>query len=108
MITWEFAVAINLQNGKEPLFSIRMHKSYSVNRKTFIFLHGVSKHKIHAIKEHFLDNGISPREHGNNGKQPKHSLSFKRIVGILQFIQNHAEQHAVLFLAVFLVLSRMM
>ena len=73
-----------------------VHKAYSVCRKTFTFLHGISKHKLHAIKDHFLDNGISPREHGNTGKQPKHSLSFNRILGILQFIQNYAEQHAVL------------
>jgi len=52
-----------------------VHKAYSVYRKTF--LHGISKHKIHAIKDHYLDNGISPREHGNTGKHPKHSLSFK-------------------------------
>ena len=60
------------------------------------FLHGVGKFKIQAIKEHFLENGISTRKHGNTGKQPKHSLGFKRILGILQFIQNYSEQHAII------------
>ena len=40
-----------------------MHKGYHVCRNTFTFLHGVSKHKVHAIKNHFLDNGISTRQH---------------------------------------------
>ena len=72
------------------------HKGYNVCRNMFTFLHGVSHHKLHAIKDHFLEDGITPREHGNTGKQPKHSLSFTRILGILQFIQNYAEQHAIL------------
>ena len=32
----------------------------------------------------------------DNMNQPKHALSFKKILGILQFIQNYAEQHAIL------------
>ena len=28
-------------------------------RNTFTFLHGVSKHRMYAIKKHFLDNEIS-------------------------------------------------
>jgi len=35
-------------------------------------IHRVSKHKLHAIKDHFLDNGISPREHMET---PGNSLS---------------------------------
>ena len=73
-----------------------MHKGYHICRNTFTFLHGVSKHKVHAIKNHFLENGISTREHGNTGNQPKHALTFRMILGILQFIQNYAEQHAIL------------
>ena len=65
-------------------------------QKHFIFLHGISKHFVLAIKNHFLDNGISTREHGNTGNHPKHTLSFRTILGILQFIQNYAEQHAIL------------
>ena len=72
------------------------HKGYNVCRDMFTFLHGVSHHKLHAIKDHFLEDGVTPREHGNTGKQPKHALSFTRILGILQFIQNYAEQHAIL------------
>ena len=73
-----------------------MHKGYHVCRNTFTFLHGVSKHKVQAIKKHFLDNGIATRKHGNTSNHPKHALTFRMILGILQFIQNYAEQHAIL------------
>ena len=73
-----------------------MHKGYHVCRNTFTFLHGVSKHKVNAIKKHFLENGISTRVHGNIGNQPKHALTLKIILGILKFIINYAEQHAIL------------
>ena len=39
------------------------HKGYNVCRNMFTFLHGVSHHKLHAIKDHFLEDGITPREH---------------------------------------------
>ena len=73
-----------------------MHKGYHICRNTYTFLHGVSKHKVYAIKNHFLENGISTREHGNTGDHPKHVLTFRMILGILQFIQNCPEQHAIL------------
>ena len=73
-----------------------MHKGYHVCRNTFTFLHGVSKHKVNAIKKHFLENGISTKVHGNIGNQPKHALTLKIILGILQFILNYPEQHAIL------------
>ena len=82
-----------------------MHKGYHVCRNTFTFLHGISKHKVLAIKNHFLNNGISTREHGNTGNHPKYALSFRAILGILQFIQNIMQSSMPSF---FLNLSRMM
>ena len=38
-----------------------MHKGYHMCTNTFTFLHGVSKHRVHAIKKHFLDDGTSTR-----------------------------------------------
>ena len=92
---------VGVRSGHRPAKRQRrtieyMHKGYHVCRNTFTFLHGVGKHKVQAIKRHFLDNGISTREHGNNGNHPKHALTFSMILGILQFIQNYAEQHAIL------------
>ena len=73
-----------------------MHKGYHVCRTTSTFLHGTSKHRVHVIKKHFLDDGISTGEHGNTGNNPKHALTFRMILGILQFIQDYAEQHVIL------------
>ena len=86
-----------------------MHKGYHVCRNTFIFLHGISKHKVLAIKNHFLNNGISTREHGNTGNHPKYALTFRTILGILQFIQNIMQSSMPsFFLAISLNLSGMM
>ena len=75
-----------------------MHKGYYqyMCRNTSTFLHGTSKHKVHVIKKHFLDDGISTGEHGNTSNHPKHALTFRMILEILQFIQDYAEQHAIL------------
>ena len=45
---------------------------YHVCRKTFTFLHLVSKHRMHAIKKYLLNNGTSTKEHGNTSNHPKH------------------------------------
>ena len=57
---------VGVRSGHKPAKRQRttieyMHKGYSVCRKTFTFLHGVGRFKIQAIKEHFLENGISTR-----------------------------------------------
>ena len=64
-------------------------------RNTSTFLHWTSKHIVHVIKKHFLNDGISTGEDGDTGSHPKHALTFRMILGILQFIQDYAEQHAI-------------
>ena len=71
-------------------------KSGHICRNTFNFLHGAGKHKVHVMKNHFLDNGLAPREHGNTGNHPKHALTLGRILGIHQFVKNYAEQNTIL------------
>ena len=55
-------------------------------------------HLSGAVRSIFLDNGISTREHENTGSHPKHAFTFRMILEILQFIQDYAEQHAILLL----------
>ena len=43
-----------------------------------------------------MEEGMSYREHGNTEKLPKHPLGLKELLRILQFIQNYAEQNAIL------------
>lgn len=73
-----------------------MHKGYHLCRTTFTFLHGISKHRLKGIKDSFLTNGLVTRTHGNTKKMPHNALTFDMIVNILKFIQNYAEQNALL------------
>ena len=57
-----------------------MHKGYSVCRKRFTFLHGSASKKSRPSQNIFLK--MEYLRAWNTGKQPKQSLSFKRILGI--------------------------
>ena len=50
---------------------IQTNKGYSVCRETYTFLHGMSKHKVYSLKNHFSDNGLTPRTHENSTKCPQ-------------------------------------
>jgi len=46
------------------------------------------------MKNHF---GLVPWKHGNTGNHnPRYALTFSRILELLQFIKNYAEQYAIL------------
>jgi len=92
---------VGVRSGHKPAKRQRtniqyMHKGYQVCQKTYNFLHTVGRRKVHNIKEHFLDQGLVVREHGNVKKRPHNALTFARITSILKFIENYAEQHAIL------------
>ena len=72
------------------------HKGYMLCRTTFTFLHDMSYHKVQAMKEHFSENGLTVRTHGNSLKRPHNALTFGTILNLLKFIQNYAEQNAIL------------
>jgi len=92
---------VGVRSGHKPAKRQRitidyMHKGYHICRTTYTFLHGVGKAKVHSKKNLFLDNGLEPREHGNTGNHPKHALTLDRILAVLQFVKNYAEQNAIL------------
>lgn len=92
---------VGVRSGHKPAKRQRtgigyMHKGYNLCRTTFTFLYGVSKHKVHGIKKHFLEHGFSSRTHGNTNKRPHNALTFNGILNVLKFIQNYAEQNALL------------
>ena len=92
---------VGVRSGHRPAKRQRttiqyMHKGYQVCQNTYNFLHSVGKRKVHNIKEHFLENGLVEREHGNTKNRPHNALTFARITNILKFIENYAEKHAIL------------
>ena len=92
----------NIKDGKhKPVkrkrtFCNFQHNGHQVCQVTYRFLLGIRKHRLKAIKAHFLSNGLSLRIHGNTGKLPHNVTSYASTRYIVQFIANFAEQHAIL------------
>lgn len=61
-----------------------------------MYMHAVFKDRLAALVKHYLQNGVSPRIHGNKGKQPKHTLKVDDIERVVVFIHNYAEENAIL------------
>ncbi|XP_077076123.1 uncharacterized protein LOC143729024 [Siphateles boraxobius] len=59
-------------------------------------MHAVFKDRLAALVQHYLENGVTPRMHGNKGKLPKHALDVNDIERVVTFIHNYAEENAVL------------
>ena len=92
----------NIKDGKhKPVKRKRTFCNYQLHghqvcQVTYRFLLDIGKHRLKAIKAHFLSNGLTPRIHGNTGKLPHNVTSYASIRYIVQFITNFAEQHAIL------------
>ena len=77
--------------------SSHMHNGYKVCKTTYAFLYGVgTKHRLEAIKKHYLEHGMETRVHKNTRRLPHNALSFDEITSVVKFIENYAEQHAIL------------
>lgn len=72
------------------------YEGQKICRDTFMYMHGVFKDRLAALLKHYLENGVTPRTHGNKGKVPKHALEPNDIERVVTFIHNYAEENAVL------------
>ncbi|XDV33088.1 hypothetical protein PO909_003653 [Leuciscus waleckii] len=63
---------------------------------TFMYMHAVFKDRLAALIKHYLQNGVTPRIHGNKGRLPKHALEVDDIKRVVTFIHNYDEENAVL------------
>ena len=74
-----------------------LHNGCVVCKVTFGFIFGVGrKHRIDALRKHYLDEGLASRTHKNSSLRPHNALTFDDITSIVNFVQNYAEQHAIL------------
>ena len=82
---------------RSKVSSCHMHNGYKVCKSTYAFLFGVgTKHKLENIKKHYLEHGMDIRVHKNTRRLPPKTLSFADITSLVKFIENYAEQHAIL------------
>lgn len=73
-----------------------MHRGYQLCKVTFNFMYGLGNHRVPNIRKHFISNGLEVRTHGNTKRAPHHASSFNTIKNTIFFIQNYAEQNAIL------------
>ena len=81
---------------RQKIVTAYMHHGHHLCKATYNFLHGVGNHRVKAVKLNYLENGLSVRTHGNTRKSPHNALSFIQVSNIVKFIQNYAEQNAIL------------
>lgn len=82
---------------RRKLSSNFMHHGYNVCKVTFAFLYGIGiNHRVLAIRKHYQQQGLEPRTHQNSKRLPAQTLSFDDINRIVKYLQQYAEQHAIL------------
>ena len=75
---------------------IFMYHAHEMCKTTFGFLYGVGRQRIMALKESYLTNGLETRIHGNTKRPPHNQMTYRAICNVVKFLQNYAEQNAIL------------
>ena len=73
-----------------------MHHGHHLCVRTYNFLHGIGSHRVKHVKASYLMYGLATRTHGNSNNTLANTLSYQSICHLTKFIQNYAEQHAIL------------
>ena len=73
-----------------------MHNGHTVCKTTFMFMHGVGKKRLMAVKDQYQKNGLETRIHKNNKRLPHNYRSLEVIKNVTGFLQNYAEENAIL------------
>ena len=76
--------------------TVYYHQGKSICNVMFRFLHGISKNKLYNITRSLIENGLTPRVHGNTKRLPVHTITLKSVEYVVRFLLNFAEQHALL------------
>ena len=72
-----------------------MFRGKLICRNLYCFLHDVGKQKVQVIGRALDQNGLTARVHGNKNRQPIHSLTFKDIQNVLEFLTRYASENAI-------------
>jgi len=73
--------------------STYMFRGVEVCRKFFAVVFGCGEKRLKNVKKRFLLDGVSPKQHGNV-HQKSHSANFDKRLAARNFIQNFAENNA--------------
>ena len=64
--------------------------------KTFLFLHCLQNFRFYSLVKHYRKNGLTLRTHGNAKRLPSSSSSAETVEQVVKFINNIAEEQALL------------
>lgn len=81
---------------REREFTTYLHQGLPVHRQVFLFLHNVGPRAFKNTRKSCRHDRIAPRVHGNKRRLPPNALSFEETRGVVAFIQNYAEEHAIM------------
>ena len=70
-------------------------KGHQVCRKTFMFLHGISKKRLQNLKSHLQSYGFTSRVHGNTRRAPHNRTTLASLKHVVTFIENYAEREGI-------------
>ena len=73
-----------------------MHHAHEICKKAFTFLHGIGKDRLRNVKDSYLTNGLETRVHGNIKRLPHNHLTHAVITNVTKFLENYAEENAIL------------
>ena len=84
---------------RRKVLSCHMHHGFTVCKTTYAFLYNIgTKHRLENITKHYLEHGMDTRVHKNSRQLPPRALSlnFAENSSLVKFIENYAEQNAIL------------
>ena len=84
------------EEERKKSYTSFFHQHKPICRKMFLFFHSISKKRLENISTSLGRNGITPRIHGNAKRLPVNTLTLKNVKHVIHFLQNYAEQNAIL------------
>ena len=91
--------SVSIAGSSSTRNGIRSRNSYNYSfenvkicRSAFQSLFDVGKKSLTNLLKHYSANGAVPRQHGNRGRKPKHSINFDDVQRVVNFILGYANE----------------
>ena len=95
-LTMNSAVHWHAPTDRQKTSTLFHHQGHRVCRTTFLFLHGIRKDRLNAIKQCYLSEGLVSRRHRHTGRIAPNSLVKVDVQQMVSFITQYAETNAIL------------
>jgi len=87
------ALTLHDDTGLKRNITVYRHGGKAVCKKVFLQLHGIGKRRLEYLHEHFKNNGLDERQHGNKRRLPANTTTKDVIDQTVAFLGNHGTQH---------------